>query len=103
MSATRATSPAIAKKPVLVFLTSATSGRSRRAEGFLSQVLQHRRNHETFSIRRIDCDSSPELAGRLGIERPPAILVVEGSELRVRIDQVNNCRQLRQALKPWLK
>ena len=35
-------------KPGLVFFHSQRSGRSRRVEGYLAQVLQRRRNHATF-------------------------------------------------------
>jgi hypothetical protein len=41
-------------KPSLLFFFDARSGRSRRVEGFLAQVLQHRRNHDTFHLYRID-------------------------------------------------
>jgi hypothetical protein len=33
--------------PGLLFFHSPTEGSSRRVEGFLAQVLQRRRNHET--------------------------------------------------------
>ena len=38
------------RRPRLVFFYSRQSGRSRRAEGFLAQVLQRRRNFETFDV-----------------------------------------------------
>jgi hypothetical protein len=37
-------------RPRLVFVYSDSSGLSRRADGFLAQVLQRRRNHETFAV-----------------------------------------------------
>ena len=92
-----------AEKPVLVFFTSQKSGHCRRAEGFLAQVLQRRRNHETFTIHRIDHDSCPDLARKVGIEQPPAILVLEGSKVRARVDNLNGCAELRKTLAPWLK
>src|SRR5438046_1957932 len=48
-------------QPQLLFFCSQASGKSRRTEGFLAQVLQHRRNHETFRVRRIDADRHPHL------------------------------------------
>ena len=39
---------------MLLFFTSQTNGRCRRAEGFLAQVLQRRHNHDTFSLRFVD-------------------------------------------------
>ncbi len=41
-------SKAVTAKPSLVFFHSASSGRCRRVEGFLAQVLQRRANHDTL-------------------------------------------------------
>ena len=35
-------------KPGLVYFHSSRSGKCRRIEGYIAQVLQHRRNHDTF-------------------------------------------------------
>ena len=43
-----------AKKPQLVFFYSKASGRCRRVEAFLAQVLQARRNHDTFVLHRVE-------------------------------------------------
>ena len=43
----------------LAFFHSPTSGRSRRAEGFLAQVLQRRGNHHTFKLLRVTSTSAP--------------------------------------------
>ena len=51
--------------------------RSRRAEGFLSQVLQRRRNHETFSIKFVTQEEHPELIERFQITSTPTIVVVD--------------------------
>jgi hypothetical protein len=45
--ATMERSSSTAAKPRLLFLYSARDGRARRVEGYLAQVLQRRRNHET--------------------------------------------------------
>ena len=55
------TAPASAPpKPALLFFFDPRSGRSRRADGFLAQVLQHRRNHDTFRLYRIDVTKHPD-------------------------------------------
>jgi thioredoxin-like negative regulator of GroEL len=90
-------------KPTLLFFYTATSGNSRRAEGFLAQILQHRGNHQTFTLRRIDYDEHSELATRLGVKQPPAIIVVEAKRLRARLEQPRGCTDIRAALAPWLK
>ena len=90
-------------KPMLLFFYSPTSGQSRRAEGFLAQVLQRRRNHDTFALRQIDCEAWPELTARFGIERLPALAVVEDKRLRAKIEQPRGCSQIQSLLAPWLK
>lgn len=90
-------------RPTLLFFYSPTSGRSRRVEGFLAQVLQRRRNHETFTIRRIDHDANAGLAARLGVKQPPAIVVVEAKRLRARLERPRGCADINATLAPWLK
>src|SRR4051794_40999668 len=51
----------VSARPQLLFFYSDTSGSSRRVEGFLAQVLQRRRNHQSFELRRIDADRHAEL------------------------------------------
>jgi hypothetical protein len=41
------------QKPILIVFSSHLDGHSRRVEGYLAQVLQRRRNHETFSVRYV--------------------------------------------------
>lgn len=95
--------PGAVARPQLLFFFTASSGRSRRAEGFLAQVLQRRRNHDTFQLVRIDCDAHPELAGRCGVEQPPALVVVEQRRIRARLDQPRGCADIQEALAPWLR
>ena len=90
-------------KPTLVFFYSPTSGVSRRAEGFLAQVLQRRRNHDTFALQRVDYEARPDLATRLGIESAPAIVVIEARRVRARLERPRGCAELQVALAPWLK
>jgi thioredoxin family protein len=92
-----------AARPSLLFFQSTRSGRCRRVEGFLAQVLQHRRNHDTFAIRRIDCDQRPDLAERFGIGRLPTMIVVESRVMRSRLEQPGGCREIEQFLRPWLR
>lgn len=51
-------------------------------EGYIAQVLQHRRNHDTFELLAISVDEHPNL--------------------QQRIDAPRGCRQLAQELGPWL-
>src|SRR5213592_3215468 len=90
-AATRAPS----RKPRLVFFTSSVSGRCRRVEGFLAQVLQRRHNHGTFRLYRVDETERPDLAERFG--------VVEGHTVHARLVRPRGCREIEAFLAPWLR
>jgi thioredoxin-like negative regulator of GroEL len=89
-------------RPRLVFFYSPLSGRCRRVEGFVAQVLQRRRNHATFDVVRVSVDRRPDLAEKFRIEKVPTICVVEGRKLRRRIVAPRGCRELERELEPWL-
>jgi len=92
----------VAERPRLVFFHSPLSGRCRRAEGFLAQVLQRRRNHDTFDLLRVSVDARPDLAERFRVKTVPTILVVEGGRVRRRIVSPSGCRELEEQLQQWL-
>jgi thioredoxin 1 len=89
--------------PQLVFFYSPRSGQSRRAEGYLAQVLQRRHNHETFSLLRVDVDAHPELAERFTITSTPTLLVIADGGVRARLSELHGCREITKVLQPWLK
>ena len=89
--------------PRLVVFYSPTSGRRRRVEGFLAQVLQHRRNHDSFKLVRVSVDERPDLAERFGIERVPTLCVVEDGRLAKRIPEPQGARHLQRELSRWLQ
>ena len=91
------------ERPRLVMFYSSVSGRCRRAEGFLAQVLQRRHNHETFSLHRVSIDARADLAERFKVESVPTILVVDQRKVVRRITSISNCRELEKELAPWLK
>jgi Thioredoxin len=92
-----------AERPLLLFFESGHSGRCRRVEGFLAQVLQRRHNHDTFKLVRVDVEERPELAERFAVEHVPAILVVDRKRVRLRLVSPRGCRELEEALRPWLR
>ena len=98
-----AVAPDRAERPRLVLFYSPVSGRCRRTEGFLAQVLQRRRNHDTFELVRVPVDRKPELAKRFLVDEVPTIVVVEGRKVRKRIVAPAGSRDLEAALAPWLK
>ena len=93
----------VAQRPRLVFFYSPVSGRCRRAEGYLAQVLQRRHNHETFDLHRVSVDARPDLAERFRIDVVPTIVVVDGKRVRGRIVSPSGCRELEETLAPWLR
>jgi thioredoxin family protein len=91
------------ERPVLLFFESTQSGRCRRVEGFLAQVLQRRHNHDTFKLVRVDVGERPDLAERFRVDCVPAVLVVDDRRVRLRLVAPRGCRELEQALSPWLR
>ncbi len=91
------------QRPRLVFFYSPLSGRCRRVEGFIAQVLQRRRNHDTFELVRVSVDRRPDLAAKFGVEDVPTICVVEDRKLRRRIAAPRGSRELERELGPWLR
>ncbi len=95
--------PIAGAQPRLVFFHSALSGHCRRVEGFLAQVLQRRRNHETFKLYRVDETSRPDLVARFGVETIPTLVVVEGKRVRAKLERPRGCREIERFLAPWLQ
>jgi thioredoxin-like negative regulator of GroEL len=92
-----------AGKPGLVFFHSSVSGRCRRVEGFLAQVLQRRRNHETFRFYSVASEERPDLVEKFGIRQLPALVVVENKSVRARLESPRGCRDIETFLAPWLQ
>jgi thioredoxin-like negative regulator of GroEL len=92
----------IGSKPSLVFFYSGVSGACRRAEGFLAQVLQRRRNHATFKLYRVDREERPDLVERFGITTMPTLVVVEDKTVKAMLVRPRGCREIESFLAPWL-
>lgn len=91
------------ERPHLVFFYGERSGPSRRIEGYLSQVLQRRRNHGTFHLIRVCADTNPELVRRFAVDRIPALVVVEGRRVGARLDGPHGKAEIEETLAPWLR
>jgi thioredoxin-like negative regulator of GroEL len=89
-------------KPGLVFFHSSVSGSCRRVEGFLAQVLQRRRNHETFRVYRVEQSARPDLVDRFGVKTMPTLVVLEGKSVAAKLEQPRGCREIESFLAPWL-
>ena len=94
---------AVGARPQLLFFYSATSGRSRRVEGFMAQVLQRRRNHDTFELLRIAAEEHPDLLQRFKIVETPALVVVSERRVQARLVNPSGAAPIATLLEPWLK
>ncbi len=90
-------------KPRLLFFYSPTEGASRRADSYLAQLLQRRRNHDTFRIHRIDVNERPELAERFHVTQTPAICVVADNRIVARSTRPRGTGELAALIRPWLR
>jgi thioredoxin-like negative regulator of GroEL len=90
------------ERPLLLFFTSQTNGRCRRAEGFLAQVLQRRHNHETFSLRVVEQVDHPDLIERFRVEKTPTLMVVADKVVRGTLVEPRGCEEIQTFLAPWL-
>jgi hypothetical protein len=93
---------AVDARPHLIFFHEPTSGRSRRTEAFLAQVLQRHGNHETFRVSRIAMDERPDLAERLKVRTDATILIAEAGKVIVRLERPA-LSELQICLAPWLR
>jgi thioredoxin-like negative regulator of GroEL len=91
------------ERPMLLFFTSETNGRCRRAEGFLAQVLQRRHNHETFVLRVVEQTEHPELIERFKIKTTPTLMVVADKIVRGKLVAPSGCEEIQAFLAPWLR
>jgi thioredoxin-like negative regulator of GroEL len=90
-------------KPGLVFFHSQTSGTCRRIEGYIAQVLQRRRNHQTFKYYDVASERRPDLIDRFGIAVIPTLVVLEGKAVSARLEGPRGCRDIELFLAPWLQ
>jgi thioredoxin-like negative regulator of GroEL len=100
MAATHTPSPA--ERPILAFFYSQVSGRCRRTESFLAQVLQRRRNHDTFRIYRVPVETRPDLHERLGVDQVPTLAVIEEKRMKGQLVDPRGCSEIERFLAPWM-
>jgi thioredoxin-like negative regulator of GroEL len=90
-------------KPGLIFFTSNTSGKCRRIEGYLAQVLQRRRNHDTFKYYAVAQEKRPDLLAKFRIELTPTLVVLEGTHVSAKLEQPRSGKEIERFLAPWLQ
>lgn len=92
----------LSTKPRLVYFHSRVSGRCRRVEAYLAQVLQRRRNHDTFTYYAVAQEERPDLLERFGVALTPTLVVIEGKSVRARLEVPRSSREIAGFLEPWL-
>jgi thioredoxin-like negative regulator of GroEL len=92
----------VSEAPLLVFFYSKRSGPSRRVEGYLSQVLQRRGNHNSFQVYRVEVAEQPQLVQTFRVDEVPTLVVVAGNRVRDRAVTPRGCSEIEQLLGPWL-
>ncbi len=92
-----------ATKPRLLFFYSPQEGASRRCDGYLAQVLQRRRNHNTFVVQRVDVSQRADIGERFRITETPSIMVIADGKVRARLTRPSSSAAIREQLKPWLR
>ena len=97
-----ATATTAREKPMLLLFQSRVSGRCRRVDGFLAQVLQRRSNHATFELERIAVEDHPDLHESFAIDEVPTLVVVHAGQIRGRIVDPTGCKAIERFLAPWL-
>ena len=90
-------------RPRLLLFGSNVSGRCRRVDGFLAQVLQRRANHSTFELQHVQVEEHPELHERFGIDVLPTLVVVEDRKVQGQITDPSGCKEIERFLAPWLQ
>jgi thioredoxin-like negative regulator of GroEL len=90
-------------KPGLVFFHSSVSGRCRRIEGYVAQVLQRRRNHDTFKYYSVAREKRPDLIEKFRVTDLPTLVVVENRLVSARLEVPRGCRDIERFLSPWLQ
>jgi len=103
MSPDAATAGIEQETPRLLFFHDNRSGPSRRADGFLAQVLQRRGNHQTFLIHRVEVGQRPDLAQRFKVATTPTLLVIEDKKVQARLESPTGCKDIELLLRPWLR
>ncbi len=90
------------ERPRLVFFTSLVSGPCRRIEGYLAQVLQRGRNHETFRFTSVAREQRPDLVEKFKIVTMPTLVVIEDRKVKGRLEGRFGCPGVEMFLGPWL-
>lgn len=86
-----------------MYFHSSRSGKCRRIEGYIAQVLQHRRNHDTFKYYAVAQEERPDLLEKFAVELTPTIVVFESKTIAARLESPRGPKDIERFLQPWLR
>jgi hypothetical protein len=72
-------------------------------EGFIAQVLQRRRNHETFRYYSVANEQRPDLIEKFGILTIPTLVVIDDKRIAGQLEGPRGCGEIEKFLSPWLQ
>ena len=87
--------------PILLLFGSATSGPTRREEGFIAHALQRRHNHDTFRFRVVEQEARPDLFERFHVTEVPTLLVIDDKRVVARHEGLARPAAIEELLEPW--
>src|ERR671925_1934744 len=86
--------------PILLFFTHARSGPARRMESLLAHLA--RKERDRLRIAKIDVDTSPEWAERLGVTDVPTLVLIKDRRPAERLEGRASAPQIERMLAPHL-
>lgn len=69
----------------------------------MAQVLQRRRNHDTFKYFTVARERRPDLVTKFGIEVIPTLAVIEDRRIAALLEGSRSCGEIETFLAPWLQ
>jgi len=90
-----------ARKALLLFFYSPSSGPSRRMDGIVSWLYV--RERKRLRLQPINADVHKEIASRFDVSRVPALILVKGGRVVSRLDGRVTGRQVDDAMLPHLR
>ncbi len=86
--------------PMLLFFTAPTSGPARRMESLLAHLARKERSR--LRVSRIDIETRPEIAEKLGVTEVPTLVLVKDRRPVARLEGRVSAPQIERMLEPYL-
>lgn len=87
-------------RPLLLFFTETTSGPCRRMQSLVAWLQVTRK--KSLRVAEVDVGDQPRLVSRLGIQRTPTLVLVEGGRPVARLEGRATGKQIDELLRPYV-